>query len=245
MAPAKKRSAPWDQNASWSRVDVGDDFMLGSTEGGFMGLEVLGPEEAKLFGHHDVRPRRDAEEGAAADDSGDDIDAAALPNKSKGSKRERTEEPSKNKRPRVSVEAATKDSKAPQDTATLAALTAKIAALEAENSALKGKTAADQPKQQKKAKKDKAKTPALATKLASPAAPAAAVPSGNNEELPVTSQTDMSAWGPFDLHPKIAEAIAQMGFGQPTPVQQECLLPAIRDRRDVIGAAQTVCLSKT
>ena len=50
----------------------------------------------------------------------------------------------------------------------------------------------------------------------------------------------MTAWAPFDLPPKVAEAIAHMGFGQPTPIQQECLLPAVRDRRDVIGAAQTV-----
>lgn len=231
MGPGKKRSAPWDQKASWSRVDVGDDFMLGSTEGGFMGLEVLGAEEAKLFGHHDVRPQRDADD-AAADELDGGSDAAEVPKESKGSKRVRTEEAGQNKRPRVSADVEV-DTKATPDPATLAALTAKIAALEAENTALKGQ---EQPKQQKKKKKEK--TTKEKASLAKGASSTSA--SGGEDVQPAASQTDMTAWAPFDLHPKVAEAIAQMGFGQPTPIQQECLLPAVRDRRDVIGAAQTV-----
>ncbi|KAK9811744.1 hypothetical protein WJX72_009411 [[Myrmecia] bisecta] len=39
--------------------------------------------------------------------------------------------------------------------------------------------------------------------------------------------------------PGTQKAIAKLGFSKPTPIQSECLLPAIRDRRDVIGAAQT------
>ena len=229
MGAGKKRSTPWDQSASWSRVDVGDDFMLGSTEGGFMGLEVLGAEEAKLFGHHDVRPQRDAD-GAAEDEIDAGTDAAEVLRKSKGSKRVRTEEVGQNKRPRVSAEAEA-DTKATSESATLAALTAKIAALEAENTALKGQ---EQPKQQKKKTKEKkAKKQAPSSQRASP------IPAGEDVQ-PAASQTDMTAWTPYDLHPKVAEAIATMGFGQPTPIQQECLLPAVRDRRDVIGAAQTV-----
>jgi len=34
-------------------------------------------------------------------------------------------------------------------------------------------------------------------------------------------------------------ALAAQGFVTPTPIQEAVLLPAIRDRRDVIGAAQT------
>lgn len=50
----------------------------------------------------------------------------------------------------------------------------------------------------------------------------------------------MSAWKDLGLGPGVLDAIGQLGFGEPTPIQRECLLPAIRDRRDVIGAAQTV-----
>ena len=54
------------------------------------------------------------------------------------------------------------------------------------------------------------------------------------------ANVDMSAWKPFELHPLIQGVLETLGFTTPTPIQQECLLPAIRDRRDVIGAAQTV-----
>lgn len=246
MAPAKKRSAPWDKKAAWSRVDVGDDFMLGSTEGGFMGLEVLGPEETKFFGHHDVRHHSEAQD--TADDNVDEVlDATMVPKQNKGLKRQRAEETNPKKRPRVSAEAATGVSKTTPEPSTLAALTAKIAALEAENSALKGQggSIADQPGQQNKAKKKKkGKKQAKASedKSNTAALPVVASSSAEEDTQIDTNSTDMSAWMPFDLHPKVAEAVAQMGFGQPTPIQQECLLPAIRDRRDVIGAAQTVGL---
>jgi ATP-dependent RNA helicase DDX24/MAK5 len=49
----------------------------------------------------------------------------------------------------------------------------------------------------------------------------------------------MSAWSQFSLHPKLEAALAAQGFANPTPIQDAVLLPAIRDRRDVIGAAQT------
>lgn len=51
---------------------------------------------------------------------------------------------------------------------------------------------------------------------------------------------DVSAWKELGLGPGVLDAIGQLGFGEPTPIQRKCLLPAIRDRRDVIGAAQTV-----
>jgi hypothetical protein len=35
-------------------------------------------------------------------------------------------------------------------------------------------------------------------------------------------------------------ALSKMGFSAPTHVQAECIPAAVRDRRDVIGAAQTV-----
>ena len=51
---------------------------------------------------------------------------------------------------------------------------------------------------------------------------------------------DMSAWKPYELDAEVEKALSEMGFTIPTPIQQECLPSAIRDRRDVIGAAQTV-----
>jgi ATP-dependent RNA helicase DDX24/MAK5 len=49
----------------------------------------------------------------------------------------------------------------------------------------------------------------------------------------------MSAWQRFGLHPQLLAALRRCGFATPTPIQDAVLEPAIRDRRDVIGAAQT------
>ena len=54
------------------------------------------------------------------------------------------------------------------------------------------------------------------------------------------TRVDVSAWDPFNLDAEVRGALARLGFSQPTPIQQECLPAAIRDRRDIIGAAQTV-----
>ena len=67
------------------------------------------------------------------------------------------------------------------------------------------------------------------------AAPAAIKP----QQAATTANVDISGWKHFELAPEIEAAIAQLGFHTPTPIQEETLMPAMRDRRDVIGAAQT------
>eukprot|EP00198_Chlamydomonas_reinhardtii_P000631 XP_001689966.1 predicted protein [Chlamydomonas reinhardtii] len=50
---------------------------------------------------------------------------------------------------------------------------------------------------------------------------------------------DMSAWEEFELAGGVLAGLAALGFANPTPIQRECLGPAIRARADIIGAAQT------
>ena len=50
----------------------------------------------------------------------------------------------------------------------------------------------------------------------------------------------MLAWQGLGLGQQVVAAVAALGFEEPTPIQRECMLPAVRDRRDIIGAAQTV-----
>ena len=50
---------------------------------------------------------------------------------------------------------------------------------------------------------------------------------------------DVSNWLQFDLHPALLRALQDMGFTDPTPIQNDCLNPAIKGRCDVIGAAET------
>lgn len=50
----------------------------------------------------------------------------------------------------------------------------------------------------------------------------------------------MSNWIEFNLDPALIKALAAKGFTSPTPIQKQALPYAIRDYRDIIGAAQTV-----
>ena len=125
-------------------------------------------------------------------------------------------------------------------------LKARLAALEAENKALKkGKKGEQQEKSdgggddstdtiKKKATK---KTKKTQKKNGSNVAAAAAAAAGEDES---GSGVDVSAWADFELDTRITAALSRMGFSAPTHVQAECIHSAVRDRRDVIGAAQTV-----
>ena len=244
-AVRKRKAAPLDKAKGWKQVKVGDDLMLGSTEGGFMGLEVLEPEETLLFGHH----KRQAATAPDAEDQDmlAEVDEVATNRKPKKS----ADKPQSKKTKLSEPVPAVTPTQGTDSSSTLDLLNAKIAALQAENSALKARSAS---KSGKPAKMDKATT--KAQKLDKPPKSDKAAKKASKSKVtatgPVTkinddadasaavSQIDMSAWSEFDLHPKIAAAIAQAGFAQPTPIQQQCLLPAIRDQRDVIGAAQTV-----
>lgn len=50
---------------------------------------------------------------------------------------------------------------------------------------------------------------------------------------------DMSAWKDLFVPPPVLRALSSLGFGSPTPIQALCLPPAIRDRMDILGAAET------
>ncbi|KAH8581540.1 Mak5 pre-mRNA splicing RNA SFII helicase [Cryptosporidium sp. chipmunk genotype I] len=41
------------------------------------------------------------------------------------------------------------------------------------------------------------------------------------------------------IHPSILKGLLELGFLNPTPIQAACLVPAIRDRKDIVGAAET------
>ncbi|OII70943.1 MAK5 pre-mRNA splicing RNA SFII helicase [Cryptosporidium ubiquitum] len=41
------------------------------------------------------------------------------------------------------------------------------------------------------------------------------------------------------IHPSILKGLFELEFFNPTPIQAACLVPAIRDRKDIVGAAET------
>eukprot|EP00106_Octopus_bimaculoides_P007601 XP_014775043.1 PREDICTED: ATP-dependent RNA helicase DDX24-like [Octopus bimaculoides] len=53
------------------------------------------------------------------------------------------------------------------------------------------------------------------------------------------SSLDMGAWAHLPVPELVLQAIAEQGFTQPTPIQNECLIPAIEYKQDIIGAAAT------
>lgn len=152
----------------------------------------------------------------------------------------------------VEVSKATANDAAGEDTA---ALKAQLAALRAENQALKKRQQKPKPdagsngskeeqagptaKAAKKSKAAKAKA-AKATQAAN--AEDATSNGGEAEQLQEAAEAamvDVSAWGDFELDPAIEGSLARMGFAAPTHIQAECISAAVRDRRDIIGAAQT------
>jgi len=64
--------------------------------------------------------------------------------------------------------------------------------------------------------------------------------SGQAPKEGAPAAVNMLGWQGLGLGSRVVAAIATLGFEEPTPIQRECMQPAIRDRRDIIGAAQTV-----
>ncbi|XP_061600137.1 ATP-dependent RNA helicase DDX24 [Cololabis saira] len=50
---------------------------------------------------------------------------------------------------------------------------------------------------------------------------------------------DVGAWNDLFVPPSVLKALSSLGFGSPTPIQVLALPPAIRDRMDILGAAET------
>ncbi|XP_070776241.1 ATP-dependent RNA helicase DDX24 [Enoplosus armatus] len=58
--------------------------------------------------------------------------------------------------------------------------------------------------------------------------------SGSNDK-----NADVGAWKNLFVPAPVLEALSSLGFGSPTPIQALTLPPAIRDRMDILGAAET------
>ncbi|KAG0724200.1 ATP-dependent RNA helicase DDX24 [Chionoecetes opilio] len=52
-------------------------------------------------------------------------------------------------------------------------------------------------------------------------------------------KVDVSAWEKVFTPPPVLEALAELGFSEPTEIQKLALPAAIKERMDIIGAAET------
>lgn len=57
-------------------------------------------------------------------------------------------------------------------------------------------------------------------------------------------KTDVSAWKDLFVPTPVLKALSSLGFGSPTPIQALTLPSAIRDHKDILGAAETGKLHK-
>ena len=65
----------------------------------------------------------------------------------------------------------------------------------------------------------------------------AASPSSPNKVKPYTYATD-ATFGPLPVEGRIARALEEMGYTEPTPIQEQ-VVPLVRNGRDLVGQAQT------
>ena len=218
----------------WRRVEVGDDLILGGNQNddmfGFLELEELdGSLAGEVLGVEAVASG-ETDNGAGKDERKD-----AKNKKGKEAKNEKKEK-------RGKLAAGGKEELS-QD-----AMAARIAELERENAQLKRTVARNDPDGEhggetsgeggvqkpakKAAKKEKGKKRAVNKEHEK-----------DREKAALTVQekdrVDVSAWREYHLEEEVLEAISELGFVAPTQIQAECLPSAIRDRMDIIGAAQT------
>ena len=53
---------------------------------------------------------------------------------------------------------------------------------------------------------------------------------------------DMSAWNGLNVPGAVLKCLEELRFTAPTAIQSLAMPPAISDKLDIVGAAETVCL---
>lgn len=60
------------------------------------------------------------------------------------------------------------------------------------------------------------------------------------EQLTRTQSTSVSLWTEYLVAEPVRKALGELNFIEPTPIQKLVMPSAIRDRLDIVGAAETV-----
>lgn len=118
-------------------------------------------------------------------------------------------------------------------------LAAKVATLEKKNKALEHQLATVNDATISKKKKRKKKEAKNREKVDGFKLETEQKMDDNHKIMESNPRVDISAWDHFSLDGRILSCLSCLGFSAPTHIQAECLPAAIRDRRDIIGAAQT------
>ncbi|KDD74614.1 DEAD/DEAH box helicase, partial [Helicosporidium sp. ATCC 50920] len=213
----------------WQAVEVDDAALLGdSGEFGFAGLEVFHPKKQGV-------PVVEAEPRARGTKRQKDAPAAAAEGGAGEEKR-----PSKAAKKRAGKKSAVvekvDEELGDEELGSMEALRAQVRALRAENLKLKGSSADSgkgkgaEPKQKQKVKRVAASASKKKAALDEPTA---------EPPAPPTPGVNMDSWRIYGLSEPVLSALGALGFEEPTPIQAAVVEAAVRDGRDVLGAAQT------
>ena len=197
---------------NWRTIDVNSQFLVGSSEEGFVSLEVLSTEKEgeKEDAKTKKTKNKTAKKSASKNDNNDD-----------GSITVREKENEKEK----------EDGKEKKEATKSKASNAKEARILKRKKRWKEKV--EEAKKRKRNEKDEAKRGDGET------AGGGGGDYENEDDDLLGDEEDVAAWAQYDLHPLLLKAIRKLRFTSPTPIQEKVLHPAIKGRMDIVGAAET------
>ena len=197
---------------NWRTIDVNSQFLVGSSEEGFVSLEVLSTEKEGEKDDAKTKKTKNetAKKSASKNDNNDDCSITV---------REKENEKEK------------EDGKEKKEATKSKASNAKEARILKRKKRWKEKV--EEAKKRKRNEKDEAKRGDGET------AGGGGGDYENEDDDLLGDEEDVAAWAQYDLHPLLLKAIRKLRFTSPTPIQEKVLHPAIKGRMDIVGAAET------
>ncbi|GAB1600477.1 ATP-dependent RNA helicase DDX24-like [Argonauta hians] len=110
---------------------------------------------------------------------------------------------------------------------------------ESKQSTPKRKLAENSTQKKKKKKAKLVKNENISGKCSSDKNNAESSKTKDDDPSNTTPLPDMAAWTHLPVPQPVLQALAEKGFTEPTPIQNECLIPAIQYKQDIVGAAAT------
>ena len=216
-----------DENNKWSAIDVdASELMLGSSEEGFVSLEVLDFSSKK-------KKKKDED---------DEDDGKKRTTKTKEKKEDVSKEKKKKKKKREESVAVVveeeEEEKEDMDGSEKPPPSKKEARILKRKKRWKEKV--EEAKRRKKMAKMNEKTNGVERREDDADENEEEEEEDKKNEDDDGDGGDFAAWLEYDLHPLLLKAIrAHLKFTSPTPIQEKVLHPAIKGRMDIVGAAET------
>ena len=196
---------------NWRTIDVNSQFLVGSSEEGFVSLEVLSLE--KEGEKDDAKTKKTKNKTVKKSASKNDIDEDGSITVRKENEKEK------------------EDGREKKEATKSKASNAKEARILKRKKRWKEKV--EEAKKRKRNEKDEAKRGDGET------AGGGGGDYENEDDDLLGDEEDVAAWAQYDLHPLLLKAIRKLRFTSPTPIQEKVLHPAIKGRMDIVGAAET------